>query len=456
MAESSDNASKRAKGGGPPPMPRTRSASGSLDNEIDAVADLFRADQTLRAPSLPAEPSAAEATRKRGARASLFEESVADPLPVPPPAGAIPSRSAELRQPPAAGAPAERDSTRRSGVRDRARSDALELIHSVFPEQKAAAVAPAPPASPAAPADAAPKGEPESARRRVAHGPKPATLALLGGATVMTLATVAMVLGLIPKPWADQTQEAVGAVARPVAPSPMPALQPKPVAAPVPAEPKAEAPAPSATPSPVPPPSPVPQAAAAPDAPKAEPPAPSPAPAEVKAADPAPVAAVPVAAAPVAAAPVAAAPVAAAPAAAPPAARVPAEPVPAAARPAEPASEEPAAAPASGRVLASARKLLASDEPEKAEALLRDQLALDPSDHHTMELLARALMDQDRGAEAVPFAKKIVQRRPKRIPYRLLLGDLLLMAGDEAGARAAWKQALELDPGNAEIQRRLK
>ena len=72
-----------------------------------------------------------------------------------------------------------------------------------------------------------------------------------------------------------------------------------------------------------------------------------------------------------------------------------------------------------------------------------------------MELLARALMDQDRGAEAVPYARKIVQRRPKRVPYRLLLGDLLLMTGDQAGAHAEWKQALELDPGNAEIERRL-
>ena len=120
------------------------------------------------------------------------------------------------------------------------------------------------------------------------------------------------------------------------------------------------------------------------------------------------------------------------------------------------AADEPSGADDSDKVIAAARKLLGSDEPDKAEALMRDVIAKDPQNHHAMEVLARALMDQDRGAEAVPFARKIVQRRGKRVPYRLLLGDLLLMIGDEAGARAEWQQALALAPGNAEIERRLK
>jgi predicted negative regulator of RcsB-dependent stress response len=49
----------------------------------------------------------------------------------------------------------------------------------------------------------------------------------------------------------------------------------------------------------------------------------------------------------------------------------------------------------------------------------------------------------------------MVQRRGKRVPYRLLLGDVLLMVGDEAGARAEWKAALELAPDDREIKRRL-
>jgi Flp pilus assembly protein TadD len=72
-----------------------------------------------------------------------------------------------------------------------------------------------------------------------------------------------------------------------------------------------------------------------------------------------------------------------------------------------------------------------------------------------MDVLARSLMDQDRGADALPFAQKMVQRRGKRVPYRLLLGDLLLMVGNEAGARAEWQKALELDPKDKTIKRRL-
>jgi predicted Zn-dependent protease len=105
--------------------------------------------------------------------------------------------------------------------------------------------------------------------------------------------------------------------------------------------------------------------------------------------------------------------------------------------------------------MAAARKLLADDEPERAEALMRELLARAPQDHHAMELLVRALMDQDRGKEALPFARKMVQRRSKRVPYRLLLGDVLLMVGDEAGARVEWQAALQLDPGDREIKRRL-
>jgi predicted negative regulator of RcsB-dependent stress response len=72
-----------------------------------------------------------------------------------------------------------------------------------------------------------------------------------------------------------------------------------------------------------------------------------------------------------------------------------------------------------------------------------------------MELLARALMDQDRGQEALPYARKIVQKRTKRVPYRLLLGDLLLMVGDQAGAKEQWLKALEIAPTDKGIQRRL-
>jgi hypothetical protein len=110
---------------------------------------------------------------------------------------------------------------------------------------------------------------------------------------------------------------------------------------------------------------------------------------------------------------------------------------------------------ASQALIAAARKRLAEDDPQGAEALMRQALAKDPRDHHAMELLAHALMDQDRGADALPFARKIVARRPRRVSYRLLLGDLLLMVGNEAAARNEWEEARKIAPDDPQIKRRL-
>jgi predicted Zn-dependent protease len=141
----------------------------------------------------------------------------------------------------------------------------------------------------------------------------------------------------------------------------------------------------------------------------------------------------------------------------------PAEPP--AAEPAPPAaiapapSDETALAADSARVaswwLQTARRKLASDDSVGAEAAARKVLASDPQSLPATEILARALVDQERGKDALPFARKLVQRAGKRVPYRLLLGDVLLMTGDEAAARREWERALEIAPYDAEIQRRL-
>ena len=342
--------------------------------------------------------------------------------------------------------PPERESSRRSGVRDRARSDALELLESVFPEQKRAAV-------PAAPAVAPPA---EPARPSTMGGPKPATLAIIGAAAVITLSTVAMVLGLIPKPWAAQSEEAVGAVARPIPPTPV--AQPANVA-------KAAV---------------VPEAKAAvvPEAKAAVVP-------EAKAAEPSP-----------------------SPSANPPSSAAPVPtPTPVAAPagsgcgcgsgcgrgsgsgsgcgPGSGSGCGPGcgcgsdSSPVSGtRCRRSSLPLPSRTTPRPLPTAVRSSLpraSCSPptsprrpkpccasSSSSTLQTTTRWSCSPARSwiriaaPEAVPFARKIVQRRPKRVPYRLLLGDLLLMIGDQAGAHAEWKQALELDPGNAEIQRRLK
>jgi hypothetical protein len=107
------------------------------------------------------------------------------------------------------------------------------------------------------------------------------------------------------------------------------------------------------------------------------------------------------------------------------------------------------------QMLRNAKRMLAEDDPEGAEALVRRYLSNDPRSHRAKEVLARALMDQDQGAEAVKYAKQIVKRRRKRVDYRLLLGDALLMTGDAAGAKRQWREAQKLDPGNKDVKMRL-
>jgi hypothetical protein len=325
----------------------------------------------------------------------------------------------------------------RNGVRSRAETEQLErdsLPHAVIERLAASGKAAAP-----------------ARRRRLVHGPKAATLAMLGAAALLTLGSVAVLLGSRQNPVASapplaRMPRGPAEAAAPQLPTPAPAPAPSPEQA---------APAAEAA---------VAAAQGQPARPAAEPAAVAPEPAPQAQAAPVPAAAPPQPAQPAppataeSAVPHAPQAKPTAPAAAPAAPTPDPAPAPAAEpRAAEPGAEQAETGPAadSDKLMAAARKLLADDEPERAEALMRELLARAPQDHHAMELLVRALMDQDRGKEALPFARKMVQRRSKRVPYRLLLGDVLLMVGDEAGARVEWQAALQLDPGDREIKRRL-
>jgi Flp pilus assembly protein TadD len=106
-------------------------------------------------------------------------------------------------------------------------------------------------------------------------------------------------------------------------------------------------------------------------------------------------------------------------------------------------------------LIASARTKLAADDSVAVEQLARKALNADPQNLQASELLAHALVDQDRGREALPLARRLAQRNPQRLSYRLLLGDVLLMIGDDAGAKVEWQRALALAPEDAETKRRL-
>jgi predicted negative regulator of RcsB-dependent stress response len=248
-------------------------------------------------------------------------------------------------------------------------------------------------------------------KRGISRGPNKLMLVGVGLAAVLSIGTAAAVIGLIPSPiplgFAGDPN-ATGAASEPAKPAPAA----KPVAAAPPAAKPVNAPPPAAAPA-------RPAAVAAAATVK---------PAKAEAAAPA---AKPAAVAPVPAAKPAAAPAAEAPA------------------------DDSTLSADADRLIMAANKKLAADDAAGAEALMRQGLAHDPDDHHLMEVLVRALIEQDRGKEAVPLARKMVKKRSKRVPYRLLLGDALLMVGDQAGARAEWQTAYKLDPKDRQVRMRL-
>jgi predicted negative regulator of RcsB-dependent stress response len=63
-----------------------------------------------------------------------------------------------------------------------------------------------------------------------------------------------------------------------------------------------------------------------------------------------------------------------------------------------------------------------------------------------------AKKDADR---AVKWAKKAVKKRSRRPQYHVLYGDALLLEGDTAAARKAWRKALAIDPDNRAAKSRL-
>jgi len=455
----------------------------------DPVASLFSADRTLPAPVVAPEVNESELTRWKSARDSLFGESVKDPAPSAKGAAAPPTRTGrtlggdddepltegrrapQADRPVAAAKPRQDERTSDSGTplvralsvskigqqheaartAPRVLEDASDLAPPTsLPKletqnkKKTALHAGAPPPAagrpevPLAPPPAAakrgveppagkkarlepagatrtkkktPPPRPASAevveasagKKKFRRGPKPLLLAALGMLVLAAGGVSAVVLEIVPDPFADPAQEPAArgrAPARAAAPS-------KPVAAAAPAaptpQPGAEQPkAQAATPQ-----APVAKAAKA-QAPAAQAAAPKPA-----------------------------------TAAAPPATAVP-------------ALDEATANAGTDQLISLARKALNEENAPQAEALARRALARDGDDHHAMEVLARSLIDQDRGPEAVTFARRIVDKRKKRVPYRLLLGDALLMIGDATGARREWQAAAELEPNNREVKQRLQ
>jgi predicted negative regulator of RcsB-dependent stress response len=421
-------------------------------SDAAAVALLFGDDQTASAPSLN-EPSTAAAPRPSqqpsawrvvGARTSLFDDHIKDP---PPPRVASPVVDEGSAEDVAHSKPAPAVAARKGPPPT---PPAAVLAGKNAKQSRGRSAESAATDTPEAPVLVSlTKGDAEKPTKtrklRTLGGPDKSTLAVLGAGSLLVLGVAGVLLGVISNPFArpraavTAPRSAGPAVPTAKAPSPVSASAPSPAQLPKPATPTPTTAPQAATP---------PIAVAA--TPTPTPPKPSDAP---KVAASTVAATAPAAKAAAVVTKAAPTPAAKDAAAAPAATAQPASETRQASPPAQAATADE---PSGGEALISAaRKKLADDEPQAAEALLRQALAKDPQDHHAMELLARALMDQDRGQEALPFARKIVQRRPRRIPYRLLLGDLLLMVGDEAHAKLEWEEARKLAPDDPQIKRRL-
>ena len=108
-----------------------------------------------------------------------------------------------------------------------------------------------------------------------------------------------------------------------------------------------------------------------------------------------------------------------------------------------------------GSLLDNAKRKLGEGDAAAAEALARRALSAEPDDHHAMEVLARALLSQNRAKEALTFIDVMVKKRSKRAAYRILEGDAWSQLGDRDAALRAWRAAQTLEPTNRELVQRL-
>lgn len=401
---------------GPPRLPPAPIFAPEAGNgTADPMASLFSEASTRAAPQLSAPPGAT------GARNSLFDGPIKDPLPpsrppvdlwaldapapapravevsVPAPQSGAQARSlptAAQGKPTTAGPPPPPPGVLRTSKKSVESRGAAVPKRAVAPDATPGVADAVLPAAPGAASVSDTQPSKRAPKRRIPRGPGKLTLSLLGAASVVALGGAAALLGLIPSPLARAPAPTVARgmvqphTARPAAQPRVPAA---PTETPAPTRPRVAAALPVDT---------------------------------AKSAEPATA----------------------------PRTLTP-EPPQVTAQAAATGQDE------SGGVLqaliSAARRKLADDDPKGAEVLMRQLLAKDPQDHHAMELLVRALMDQDRGPDALPYARKIVQRRPRRIAYRLLLGDLLLMVGNEGAAHKEWAEARKLAPDDPQIKRRL-
>lgn len=90
--------------------------------------------------------------------------------------------------------------------------------------------------------------------------------------------------------------------------------------------------------------------------------------------------------------------------------------------------------------------LLGSGEYERCHMLVSEVLDKDPDNRDGLLLQAEAFVAQDRFPEAAETYRHLIQVHPDDASLHHLLGVSLELAGDQTGARAAFRQAAHLAP----------
>ncbi|MDR3154425.1 MAG: tetratricopeptide repeat protein [Deltaproteobacteria bacterium] len=94
--------------------------------------------------------------------------------------------------------------------------------------------------------------------------------------------------------------------------------------------------------------------------------------------------------------------------------------------------------------------LLLSGRPEEAERWLERSAALDPGNHEALYQLGKTALELGHAEKALTALEATSALKGKRAGLHCLLGRARALAGDAAGARAAYKQAVKANPDDAE------
>ena len=88
---------------------------------------------------------------------------------------------------------------------------------------------------------------------------------------------------------------------------------------------------------------------------------------------------------------------------------------------------------------------------DAAAPQFKKELDIDPDNENALALLAWSLLMEGKAGEALPYAKRIAEKRPEWPTSQLALGRALVDTGDVTTGLQHLEQALKLQPDNIEI-----